>query len=237
MLSAWPLTQMGHKAYWALPSRRLSHPPPNPGSGCRPPQVWPPPGSGTDRPGRGWGPGCRLWGRPAWLRMGDGGLGFLLGPFPGANTWPGCDGPFLPRVQIAPAALTGCPGDKGWQQAPAGPGGGRGRPGPPGGAERWEACRHGISSAQGCDSLGLTNGPKTQCPKRTAGRGHPGGAGGRGPVTSPPLQNMNHPHTRPAPNPGPTMQQKRAGREALASPAQLGTQLPGLAPSSPVWLL
>ena len=63
---------------------------------------------------------------------------------------------------------------------------------------------------------------------RRGSQGASGGAGGRGPVTSPPLQNMNHPHTRPAPNPGPTMQQKRAGREALASPAQLGT-------SSPVW--
>ena len=96
-----------------------------------------------------------------------------------------------------------------------------------GGAGRWEACRLAISSSQGCDSLGPTNGPETQCPKRATGRGLPGGAGGRGPMMPPPLQSMNYPHSQPAPNPGPTMQPERAGREALASPTQAALQAGG----------
>ena len=189
--------------------------------GLAPARIW------DGSPREGLGTRVLSLGTASLAANGGAGLGFPLGPFPGADTWPGCDGPFLPQVQIAPAALTGCPRDKGWHWAPVGPGGGHSRPGPWGGAGRWEACRLAISSSQGCDSLGPTNGPETQCPKRATGRGLPGGAGGRGPMMPPPLQSMNYPHSQPAPNPGPTMQPERAGREALASPTQAALQAGG----------
>lgn len=110
---------------------------------------------------------------------------------------------------------------RGWTQRAWAPGGG--------GAGRWEACHHAISSVQGCDSLGLTNGPKTQGPKQTAGRGPPGGAGGRGPMTSPSLQNMSHPTPgRPQTWTQPLSRRGQAGRPR---PQRLG-----LGAQLPVWL-
>lgn len=97
--------------------------------------------SGADRSGRGWDKGpanlssqgkacqvCSGWG------AGDR-VGFPVGPFPGADTCPGCNGLILLLSQIAPSALTGCPGDKGWHQAPAVQGGRHKGSGPKGGVD------------------------------------------------------------------------------------------------------
>lgn len=109
---------------------------------------------------------------------------------------------------------------RGWTRRARAPGGGREM----GSLPPWHQLRSGVRLARAHEW------PQNPVPKRTAGRGLPGGAGGRGPVTSPHLQNMNHPHTRPAPNPGPrTQRREQAGRPW---PVQLGW-----APSSPVWLL
>lgn len=45
-------------------------------------------------------------------------VGFLVGLFPGADTSFGRDVSILLLPQITPLALTGCPGNKGWHQAP-----------------------------------------------------------------------------------------------------------------------
>ena len=103
MPSAWPLTQTGHKAYQALRSHRLSHPPPNPGSGCRPPPGAGPrpdlrriaPGgaedqgalSGDGQPGCGWGVA---------------GSGFCLAPSQAPTPGLGATGPFCCRYRQRP---------------------------------------------------------------------------------------------------------------------------------------
>lgn len=100
-----------------------------------------------------------------------GGVGFPAGPFPGADTCPGCDWPILLLSQIAPPALTGCPGNKAWHRAPAGQGGGCRGPGPQGGVPGSEKpAPLPIGFSQGLKPLPACEWPPTdsQGPERPA---------------------------------------------------------------------
>lgn len=85
--------------------------------------CWPLSLSGTDQFWEGQGQGsclslCLL-GQPFSFAASE--VGFLVGLFPGADTSFGRDVSILLLSQITPLALTGCPGNKGWHQAPGRP--------------------------------------------------------------------------------------------------------------------